>query len=318
MMQATTDITVLIALIMAGAGFAAIGLFLQSKTISLNDRLHVKPEKNVVSESQQSILLDKKLKLPLLFTPMVNKLAQLGHILAGSDRDRYKLQKLLLSAGFRSQESVGLLMIIKLVLGICLVIVVLFVLLDAKSRWGMEGLAGGLLGLFAGSTLPELWLRHMSAKRGGALTKSLPDALDLMVICAEAGLPLSRVLQVVSKELVLSAPEMADELRFTFAELQILNNRSKALAHLSQRTGVSGIESMVATLIQAERYGTPLSKALRTISDESRKTLILELEERAGKLPAQLSVPLMVFILPPIVAMMGAPALVRIVRILGN
>lgn len=318
MMQATTDITVLIALIMAGAGFAAIGLFLQSKTISLNDRLHVKPEKNVVSESQQSILLDKKLKLPLLFAPMVNKLAQLGHTLAGSDRDRDKLQKLLLSAGFRSQESVGLLMIIKSVLGICLVIVVLFVLLDANSRWGMEGLAGGLLGLFAGSTLPELWLRHMSAKRGGALTKSLPDALDLMVICAEAGLPLSRVLQVVSKELVLSAPEMADELRFTFAELQILNNRSKALAHLSQRTGVSGIESMVATLIQAERYGTPLSKALRTISDESRKTLILELEERAGKLPAQLSVPLMVFILPPIVAMMGAPALVRIVRILGN
>ena len=152
---------------------------------------------------------------------------------------------------------------------------------------------------------------------GSADAASLTRQARYSLSSQPAELALGRVLQVVSREMALSAQEMADELRYTCAELQLLSDRAKALLNLAERTGVAGIETMVSTLIQAERYGTPLSQALRTISDESRKTLILTLEERAGKLPAQLSVPLMTLILPPIIAMMGAPAMVRIVRLLA-
>ncbi len=117
---------------------------------------------------------------------------------------------------------------------------------------------------------------------------------------------------------MFNAHEVAQELGYTYNEMQILKDRRKALLNLAQRCGVDNISAMVATLVQAERYGTPLSQALKTISEESRKALVLELEEKTGKLPAQLSVPLMTLILPPVIAMMGAPAMVRIVRILAE
>jgi tight adherence protein C len=172
--------------------------------------------------------------------------------------------------------------------------------------------------LFLSTFIAELWIKARASKRGKRLSDNLPDALDLMVICAEAGLPLARILDVVAKELAFSAPEVADELGYTYTEMQILSDRRRALMNLSERCGVDNVSAMVATLVQAERYGTPLSQALKTISEESRKTLVLTLEEKTGKLPAQLSVPLMTLILPPVIAMMGAPAMVRIVRLLAN
>lgn len=241
-----------------------------------------------------------------------------GESFAGTAQDRRQLRQVLNKAGFRAEESLGLLMLAKYGTGLVFVLVVLFGLLDAAKRFGPAGLAGGLTALFAGTFLPEAWLRWRAARRGGLLARSVPDGLDLMVICAEAGLPLGRIFQVVSKELTLAAPELADELRYTFAELQIGGDRPRALAHLSERCGVVEIETMVSVLLQAERYGTPLSQALRTISEESRKMAILTLEEAAGKLPARMSLPLMVLILPPIIALMGAPAMIRLIRVLSG
>jgi len=307
-----------LAVLLAGLGLLLIGLHQRSQFAPLRQRLGRAAPVVASSVRQDDILRGQSLQLPPRLQAMLRPMARFGESLAGTDNDRQKLHRLLIMAGFRSQAALGLLMVGKYALGLLLALVVLFGVLEPGSRLGLNGLAGGLLALFAGSTAPELWLKIRSAKRGERLQRSLPDGLDLMVICAEAGLPLGRVLQVVSKELALSAPELADELRYTYAELQILSDRPRALLNLAERTGVSGIESMVATLIQAERYGTPLSQALRTISEESRKTLILNLEERAGKLPAQLSVPLMTLILPPIVAMMGAPAMVRVIRLLSQ
>lgn len=307
-----------LAIMLAGVGLLLIGLHQRSKLAPLRQRLRPDTTQASAPVRQDNILRGQGLQLPPRLQALLLPTARFGEGLAGSDNDRQKLRRLLSMAGFRSPEALGLLMVGKYALGLLLAMVVLFGVLEPGSRLGMNGLAGGLMALFAGSTAPELWLKMRSAKRGERLSRSLPDGLDLMVICAEAGLPLGRVLQVVSKELALSAPELADELRYTYAELQILSDRPRALLNLAERTGVSGIESMVAILIQAERYGTPLSQALRTISEESRKTLILNLEERAGKLPAQLSVPLMTLILPPIVAMMGAPAMVRVIRLLSQ
>jgi tight adherence protein C len=307
-----------LAVLLAGLGLTLIGLHQSKRVAPLLQRLGKRQKTEQAGAQQANILRQQSLRLPPRLQAILLPMARIGEGMAGTANDRRHLRRLLSMAGLRSHEALGLLMVGKYTLSLVLASIVLFGVLDAKSRFGLNGLACGLTALFAGTALPEVWLKWLSAKRGGKLSRSLPDALDLMVICAEAGLPLGRVLQVVSKELALSAPEMAEELRYTFAELQILSDRSRALVNLAERTGVSGIESMVATLIQAERYGTPLSQALRTISDESRKTLILDLEERAGKLPAQLSVPLMTLILPPIVAMMGAPAMVRIIRLLGS
>ncbi|MGE0973139.1 type II secretion system F family protein (plasmid) [Klebsiella sp. WOUb02] len=273
---------------------------------------------SAVEAGENSILRGQGRELPPVLEKLLHPLAEQGLRIAGAERDRQKLRRMLDLAGFRREEAVGWLASGKLISGVLCALILVVGMLPPSDRLGLTGMAAGLIGYFVGSLLAERWLKWRAASRGEKLARSVPDALDLMVVCAEAGLPIGRVLHVVSKELGLSAPEMADELRYTSAELQILSDRTTALLHLADRTRVPEIENMVATLIQAERYGTPLSQALRTIADESRKTLILGLEEKAGKLPAQLSVPLMGLILPPIIAIMAAPPLLRVIRLLSN
>jgi len=246
--------------------------------------------------------------------PALQAIARFGQQLAGTEQDRRKLETLLTQAGWRRAEALGLLMAAKYGCGLLLCAGALWGLVGPQDRFGLTGLAAGLIALFAGTTLPELVVKIRAGRRHEALSRSMPDALDLMVICAEAGLPFPRILKTVSRELALSAPPMADELAHTSAELQLLPDRAAALRHLAERTRVPTVESMVGSLIQAERYGTPLAQALRTIAEESRSRLILELEEKAGKLPAQLSVPLMTLILPPVVAIVATPALMRVIR----
>lgn len=260
----------------------------------------------------QSISLNDRAPL----SPALNAIAAFGQKLAGTAQDRLAIERLLAQAGWRRAEATGLFMAAKYGSGVLLCAAGLWLFTSPQSRFGMSGLAVGLVALFVGTTLPELVVKVRAARRHEALTRSMPDALDLMVICAEAGLPFPRILKVVSRELTFSAPAMADELAYTSAELQLLPDRAAALRHLADRTRVPTIESMVGSLLQAERYGTPLAQALRTIAEESRSRLILELEEKAGKLPAQLSVPLMTLILPPVVAIVATPALMRVIRTL--
>ncbi|QHP79123.1 type II secretion system F family protein [Pectobacterium odoriferum] len=289
----------------------------QYKQLEIRMRGHL-PVTSVEAASQENILRGQGATLSPLLEKLLQPIATQGERLSGSDRDRRNLRRLLDLAGIRRSEAVGWLVMGKFSAGALFAIALVWGWLPPADRAGLTGVAAGLIGFFVGSMVPEWWLKWRAASRGEKLARAVPDALDLMVVCAEAGLPIGRVLQVVSKELGLSSPEMADELHYTAAELQILSDRTLAMKHLAERTRVSEIESMVATLIQAERYGTPLSQALRTIADESRKTLILGLEEKAGKLPAQLSVPLMALILPPIIAIMASPALVRVIRLLAQ
>ncbi|NIF86057.1 type II secretion system F family protein [Comamonas sp. Tr-654] len=275
----------------------------------LHERLGSKPAANA-AQATAAIAQDHHAPLP----PMLRAVASHGLRVAGTAQDRQTGERLLAQAGWRRPEALGLLMAAKYSSGLLFCLAALFLLLGPQSRTGLTGLAVGLIALFAGTTLPELMVKVRAARRHEALSRSMPDALDLMVICAEAGLPFPRILKTVSRELGLSAPIMADELAYTSAELQLLPDRAAALRHLADRTRVPTVESMVGSLIQAERYGTPLAQALRTIAEESRSRLILELEEKAGKLPAQLSVPLMTLILPPVVAIVATPALMRVVR----
>ena len=226
--------------------------------------------------------------------------ARFGLKLAGNDKSRETTALLLAQAGFARPGSLGVFLLLKTMLGLGIAAALFFG--TQERSIGTIALMGA--GYFAGGILPEWVLKSMAARRYTALERSMPDALDLMVICAEAGLPFTRIVKVVSRELELSAPILAHELALTNAELEIM----------PERTRVPSIEGMVSTLIQAEQFGTPLAQALHNIAAESRSTLILTLEERAGKLPARLSLPLMTLILPPVVAIVAAPALMRVIR----
>ncbi|WP_068718063.1 type II secretion system F family protein [Vibrio tritonius] len=302
-------------LICLAVGLVLMGIYCFSKQVTLSERLNT-------TESQEQSKdedLQRAVNQPLFERfPFLLGFAKAGESLAGTQSDRMKTYRLLAMAGFQDRRFIGLLTSSKYATGVVLVMSFLLFGLDAGHRLTLTGLAGSLMLMFLSGFFIELWLKVRAARRGERLSNDLPDALDLMVICAEAGLPLARILKVISKELMFSAPEVAQELGYTYMEMQILTDRRKALTNLAERCGVDNISAMVATLVQAERYGTPLSQALKTISEESRKALVLELEEKTGKLPAQLSVPLMTLILPPVIAMMGAPAMVRIVRILAN
>lgn len=304
-------IQLILCVLCAGLALLAMAWSARSRSNPLHERLRGRAASTATTAAASVDDISNQ-HAPL--APGWRRVAGAGAQLAGSEADRAKLQRLLATAGLARPEAVGLLVAAKYASGLVLVTLALWGVLGPNSRFGMAGLALGLMALFVGTTIPELWVKILAGRRHENLSRSIPDALDLMIICAEVGLPFPRILRVVSRELALSAPAMAEELAYTSAEMQVLPDRAEALRHLAERTRVPAVESMVGSLIQAERYGTPLAQALRTIADESRSTLILTLEEKAGKLPAQLSLPLMTMILPPVVALVATPALVRVIR----
>jgi tight adherence protein C len=161
-----------------------------------------------------------------------------------------------------------------------------------------------LLGFYA----PKLYLKNAATKRAKLLRLALPDGLDLMVICAEAGLSLDATLVRVSRELANSFPELAEELAITAAELTFLPDRRVAFDNLNNRTDSDAIRAIVNTLQQTAKFGTPLAQSLRVLSAESRAARLTRAEEKAARLPAMLTVPMIVFILPTLFIVLLGPA----------
>lgn len=164
----------------------------------------------------------------------------------------------------------------------------------------------------AGSYLPDLYLRNLAQRRQYSIRRTLPDALDLMVICAEAGLSLDAALQRVSGEIGPSSRPLADELAYTGIELRFLPERRKAMENLARRVPLPAVRALVNTLTQTERYGTPLAHALRVLADEQRTERMLRAEEKAARLPAIMTVPLIAFILPALFVVLLGPAALSI------
>ena len=165
-----------------------------------------------------------------------------------------------------------------------------------------------LLGFF----LPDMYVNNAATKRQTKLQRQLPDMLDMMVTCSEAGLSLDATLRRASDEFAKAAPELSDEIALTCVEMEFLPDRGQALLNFAERTGLPSIKSMVNTLQQAQRFGTPLSQALRTLAAEFRDERILKAEEKAARLPALLTVPMVLFILPPLFIVLLGPAIIRI------
>jgi tight adherence protein C len=225
-----------------------------------------------------------------------------------------KLRDKLLRAGLRSRESLVAYLFCKLILpvasaigGFALVYGLGFGDLPQGLR-PVAVLAAALLGLYA----PDIYLSNTAAKRQQALQKALPDGLDLLVICAEAGLSLDAALNRVAEEIAPSAPVLAEELGLTAVELNFLPERRLALLNLARRCDLAAMRGVVNTLTQTEKYGTPLSQSLRVLSSEFREQRMLRAEEKAARLPATLTVPMILFILPTLFIVLAGPAMLSV------
>jgi len=160
----------------------------------------------------------------------------------------------------------------------------------------------------AGYKAPDIFMSNLVSKRTDAVRKGLPDALDLLVICAEAGLTVDAAFNRVARELGRAYPELGDEFALTAIELSFLSERRQAFENLAYRVDLDAVKGVVTTMIQTERYGTPLASALRVLSAEFRNERMMRAEEKAARLPAIMTVPLILFILPVLFVVILGPA----------
>lgn len=159
-----------------------------------------------------------------------------------------------------------------------------------------------------GYKAPDIWIANLVTKRTNAIRKGLPDALDLLVICAEAGLTVDAAFGRVARELGRAYPELGDEFALTAIELSFLTERRQAFENLAYRVKLESVRGVTTTMIQTERYGTPLASALRVLSAEFRNERMMRAEEKAARLPAIMTVPLILFILPTLFVVILGPA----------
>ena len=226
----------------------------------------------------------------------------------------------LVRAGFRSRDAVTLFLFAKLCLPVVLgiVVVLLVYVVEMYDLSPRSRLIASLVSVLLGFYLPDLYVKNLVDKRTHVLTRAMPDMLDLLVICAEAGLALDNALVRVSKEIRLNCAEMADEMELTSAELGFMSERRIALENLYKRTALPSMQALANTLIQSERYGTPLAQSLRVLSRELRDERLMRAEEKAARLPATLTVPMMIFIMPTLFIVLIGPGILRAIDGLGG
>lgn len=220
-------------------------------------------------------------------------------------------QQKLFQAGIRRKELAVIVIFSRLVLPIILgggaaIAIYLFGVMDPTTPLKKLG-TFGLIG-FISYKGADIYLDNLINKRTDLIRKGLPDALDLLVICAEAGLTVDTAFNRVAKELGRGYPELGDEFALTAIELGFLTERRLAFENLAYRVNLDSIKGVVTTMIQTEKYGTPLASALRVLSAEFRNERMMKAEEKAARLPAIMTVPLILFILPVLFIVILGPA----------
>ena len=225
------------------------------------------------------------------------------------------IQQKLAQAGIRKKELAFAVLFLRMVLPIVLGAIMALVIFafNAFPDWSAlkKVMAfGAALGL--GYKGPEIYISNLIGKRTAAIRKGLPDALDLLVICAEAGLTVDAAFNRVARELGRAYPELGDEFALTSIEMSFLTERRHAFENLAYRVNLESVKGVVTTMIQTERYGTPLSSALRVLSAEFRNERMMRAEEKAARLPAIMTVPLILFILPVLFVVILGPAACQI------
>jgi tight adherence protein C len=231
-----------------------------------------------------------------------------------------KVVEKLAQAGFRGPKPVTTFYFFRMVAPILIGLVTAFYIYVVND-FGlptMPKLTVCMLGVFIGYYAPNIYISNIAAKRRESIVAAFPDALDLLLICVESGMSVEAAIMKVSQEVGGSSIELAEELSLLTAELSYLPERRMAYEGLAKRTNHPGVKSVVTAMIQAERYGTPLGTALRTMAKENRELRLAAAEKKAAALPAKLTVPMILFFLPVLFVVILGPAILRVKDTLGG
>jgi tight adherence protein C len=217
-------------------------------------------------------------------------------------------------AGFRGQGPIYTFIFFRFVLPPILFLLTLLYLyfINSFGLSTMARFAAAAGGAFLGFYMPNLFVQNVIDRRQDSIQKAFPDALDLLLICVESGMSVEAAFAKVAAEVGDQSVELAEELSITTAELSYLQERRKAYENLAARTGLPGVKAVVTSLIQAERYGTPLGQSLRVMAQENRDMRMAAAEKKAAALPPKLTVPMIAFFLPVLFCVILGPAAIKV------
>ena len=227
------------------------------------------------------------------------------------------LKEQLAQAGFRGQSAAVSFVFSRVIGGIVGVGAILFLLSvwkDFPYPFIAKIIMTAVGGLF-GFLLPKILVSNMAQKRQAEMAAAFPDAMDLMVICVEAGLSIENTFDRLTEEIAESSPVLAEEIGLASAELAYLSDRRQAYENFAMRTALPAVKSLTTTLAQSESYGTPVAVALKVLSNEKRGERMSVAEKKAAALPAQLTVPMIVFFLPVLFMVVIGPAVIQIMNL---
>ena len=248
-----------------------------------------------------------------LFTPFFSLFNLLGNRISSKAADLSQVRLRFLRAGIRRINAGAIFWGAKFFF--CIFLPAVFLICRFTVFSGIsDQIAVGLVVLIAlaGFYLPDIWLKIKSNTRKGKLFEALPDALDLLVVCVEAGMGLDAAINRVAEETKLTHPILSDELQLMNLELRAGKSRRDALRNLALRTDIEAMNSLVTLLVQTDRFGTSVAKTLRVFSDAFRTQRFQKAEEIAAKMPVKLMFPLVLFIFPALFVIIAGPAAIRI------
>ncbi|MDH4441021.1 MAG: type II secretion system F family protein [Rhizobium sp.] len=238
--------------------------------------------------------------------------------------ERFNLRKALVddktvdklkAAGLRSQNALNIFLLARFLLPFATLLLTafwIFALGNLAEKALPVRIFATIVGGYVGFYLPNIYISNRISKRQHSIKRAWPDALDLMLICVESGISLEAAMRRVSDEIGEQSPELAEEMILTTAELSFLPDRRQALENLGTRTQLDSVKNVVQALIQADRYGTPVAQALRVLAQEGRDERMNEAEKKAAALPPKLTVPMILFFLPVLIAVILGPAGIQV------
>ncbi|RDK01007.1 type II secretion system F family protein [Paraburkholderia lacunae] len=307
----------LLDLLMLLALFGVLALWWATKRGGTRGRIADRAREAALSQRLDSSPVDVEGSDSGLRAQLVRRLATLGDRLPLFDaKYREDLGRQMVRGGYRGKLAVPVLVAVKFLFGI--VCATLAVMLGSHiPAVGRFPAARGILMVFVfivGMIVPEYVLALRAQRRRRAMAACLPDALDLLVICTNAGNSLAVSIRRVADELSSICAPLSEEFSLTADELKLSGDSARALNGLAERIDLPSIRALISALTQSMRYGTPITQALRTLSRTERLAHIVSLEEKAAKLAPKMVLPMMVFILPAVVVIAAGPAVIQVLE----
>jgi tight adherence protein C len=316
-----TSFETLLNLLMLSALLGALTLWWATKRGGKRGRIAERARQAGLSLRLDSSLIDVDDDDSRLRTRLLRRLAMLGDRLPLFDaKYREKLKREMVRGGYRGKLAVSVLLAVKFLAGI--VCAMLAVMLGSHIPVvGRYPAARGIVMLFVfviGMIIPEYVLAFRARRRRRVMASSLPDALDLLVICTDAGNSLAVSIRRVADELASICAPLSDELSLTADELKLSGDSRRVLHGLAERIDLPSVRALISALTQSMRYGTPITQALRTLSRTERVAHIVSLEEKAAKLAPKMVLPMMLFILPAVVVIAAGPAVIQLLEFVAK